>query len=151
LESKLTGHSQPAFDLEECATKAPHSLGHLSETYVHGDTGVKRSIISSIYPEKLYYENTGHRTERVNKAAELVYGINNELGSKKNRTNLVLSKLSDSVVLTGQRSNFFSDLQAIEKANFFIAPILDESVEHLSNYPNLRAKANGKRRAKRKM
>ena len=107
LEGKLTGCSQPLFDLEDCVNKALITLSRISITYEEGDVEVKRSIISSIYPEKMYYENTGYRTARVNKAAELVYLINSKLGSKKNRTNLVLSKLSDSVAGAGLEPTTF--------------------------------------------
>lgn len=101
LESKLSSCDKPIYDMEECVGKALNALSQLSVTYQEGSTETKRSIISRIYPEKLYYENRGYRTARVNQAAELVYLINSKLGAKKNRTKLDFSSLSDSVAGTG--------------------------------------------------
>lgn len=107
LEGKLTGYTKPTYDLEVCVSNALKTLSSVNITYEEGDTEVKRSIISSIYPEKLYYENSSYRTARVNEAAQLVYLINSQLGAKKNRTNLVLSKLSDSVAGAGLEPTTF--------------------------------------------
>jgi site-specific DNA recombinase len=100
LEAKLTGYSKPKHNLDGCINKALNTLSQLNATYSQGDTAVKRSVIGSIYPEKLCFDGTTYRTARVNVAAELIYLINSKLGSKKNRTNLDLSKLSDSVAPT---------------------------------------------------
>jgi site-specific DNA recombinase len=73
----------------------------------------KCSIIGSIYPEKICFDGIAYRTGRVNGVAHIIYLINTPLGSKKNRTKLDFSSLSDSVDGTGQTSNFLEDMQFI--------------------------------------
>ncbi len=101
LEAKLTGFSAKSYDLSDCIDKALTNLSRLQIAYSEGDTTVKRSIIGSIYPEKLCFDGTDYRTAKINEAAQLIYLINNKLEAKKNRTKLDFSSLSDSVAGAG--------------------------------------------------
>jgi len=75
--------------------------------YTSSDTTGKRAIIGSIYPEKLCFDGSAYRTAQTNQAAQLMFLINSKLGAKKNRTNLDLSKLSDSVAGAGLEPTTF--------------------------------------------
>lgn len=101
LEAKLTSFGKTAFNLDDCLDKALANLSRLQITYNEGDAAVKRRIIGSMYPEKLCFDGGAYRTARMNEAAHLIYLINNEVGSKKNRTKLDFSSLSDSVAGAG--------------------------------------------------
>ncbi len=77
----------------------PNALTNLSRLQIansEADTTVKRSIIGSIYPQKLCFDGIDYRTAKINEAAQLIYLMNNKLGTKKNRTKLDFSSLSDS-------------------------------------------------------
>ncbi|MES2267913.1 MAG: recombinase family protein [Bacteroidota bacterium] len=107
LEGKLTGFGKPAYDIDGCVDKALNTLSCLNTTYLEADTTIKRSIIGSIYPEKLCFDGSAYRTARVNEAAHLIYLINSKLGAKKNRTKLDFSSLSDSVAGAGLEPTTF--------------------------------------------
>ena len=107
LEAKLTGFSEKTYDLTDCIDKALTNLSRVQIAYSDGDTTVKRSIIGSIYPEKLCFDGTGYRTAQINQAAQLIYLINSQLGIKKNRTKLDFSSLSDSVAGAGLEPTTF--------------------------------------------
>ena len=102
LEAKLTGFGKPeALNLTTCIDKAVTTLSQLQMLYNVSDTGMKRNIIGSIYPEKLCFDGLHYRTAKINEAARLIFLINSELGVKKNRTKLDFSSLSDSVATRG--------------------------------------------------
>lgn len=54
-------------------------LKNLTTSYVHADLEVKQMIVSSIYPEKLVYENNQFRTPKINDALSLIYSNEDEL------------------------------------------------------------------------
>jgi site-specific DNA recombinase len=69
--------------------KALTNLSRLQITYREGNTEEKRSIIGSIYPEKLCFDGIAYRTARVNEVANLIYLINSKLEAKKIGRNLI--------------------------------------------------------------
>ena len=77
------------------------ALTSLSILYRTGDIETKRSVISSIYPEKLEFDGSAYRTPRLNTIANLILLINTDLNNKKNRTNEVFFHLSGLVAKTG--------------------------------------------------
>ncbi|MDB5008854.1 MAG: site-specific recombinase, invertase Pin [Mucilaginibacter sp.] len=63
LEAKLTGYSKAAYNLNLCIDKAILNLSRLNAIYMpHHKLGVKRNVISSIYPEKLCFDGTAYPT-----------------------------------------------------------------------------------------
>ena len=107
LEVKLTSFSKPSYDIEGCIDRALSTLSRLDSLYKNGDVAIKRSIIGSIYPEKLSFDGSAYRTASINEAARLIYLINSKIGAKKNRTKLDFSSLSDSVAGAGLEPTTF--------------------------------------------
>jgi hypothetical protein len=93
--------------LDDCLDKALSTPSRLQIICNQSDTSIKRSIIGSIYPEKLCFDGMTYRTVRVNEAAQLVFLINSQLGAKKNRTKLDFTSLSDSVAGAGLEPTTF--------------------------------------------
>ncbi len=60
-------------------------LAYLNKFYNDGDIREKRAIIGSIFPEKLYFDDTGCRTGKINEGVELIYQIVSHLGRTKKR------------------------------------------------------------------
>jgi site-specific DNA recombinase len=107
LEAKITGFAKPAFNYNGCLEKALDNLSRLQTVYVNGDSSVKRSLIGSIYPEKLCFDGERYRTVKINDFAHLIYLINSKIDGKKNRTKLEFSSLSDSVAGAGLEPTTF--------------------------------------------
>jgi site-specific DNA recombinase len=77
------------------------ALTQLSLLYKNGDIETKRSVIGSIYPEKLEFDGSIYRTQRINVIANAIFLINSNLQNKKSRTNESFSHLSGLVAKTG--------------------------------------------------
>jgi site-specific DNA recombinase len=73
LEARLIEVSSLSANLEPLLEKAVSNIAHLDELYQDGDTKRKRTIIGSIYPQKLTFDGFQYRTTRVNEAVELIY------------------------------------------------------------------------------
>ena len=58
----------------------------MDQYYTAADLAVKQQIISSMYPEKLIFENNEYRTPRINEVVKLILLNSNELEGKKNGT-----------------------------------------------------------------
>jgi len=72
-------------------------LDHIYET---ADIDKKREVISSMFPEKLHFENSSLRTGRVNEAVKYIYMINSNLGENKKGQNGFDPTLSCQVGMT---------------------------------------------------
>lgn len=72
-------------------------LSKLPLTYKEGSISKRRDIIGSIFPEKLVFDGTQHRTGRINEAARLIYLINSKLDQNKNGKADCLKSLSRAV------------------------------------------------------
>jgi site-specific DNA recombinase len=83
LEAKLTDSTKNMVSIESQLNKAVTILTNLDLMYLNGDIGFKREIIGSMYPEKLSFDGTQHRTARLNEVAWIMYQIANGLEGKK--------------------------------------------------------------------
>jgi site-specific DNA recombinase len=88
-KAKLTGFNKKSCDLSDYTDKAITNLPRIQIAYSEGNITIKRSIIGSIYPEKLCFDRTGYRTAQINETAQLIYLINSQLGAKKIGQNLI--------------------------------------------------------------
>src|SRR5690606_33086171 len=74
---------------------------HFLLTIYKGQIHTKRSIIGSIFPEKLEFDGKTYRTTRMNVIANYIFQINNGSLQNKNRTNENIFHLSCLVAKTG--------------------------------------------------
>ncbi len=51
--------------------------------YINADTSGKRHIVSSVFSGKWVFDGESHRTIELNRAASLIYQLNNRLRHKK--------------------------------------------------------------------
>lgn len=93
LEAQLAELSTQTFNIESILVKAINNLTNLVSLYQNGDISLKREIIGSMYPEKLTFDGSQHRTTRLNEAIALIYQISNNLEGKKGRANYDFSCL----------------------------------------------------------
>ncbi len=94
LEAKVRGLNYDDLNISEMLQTGIDKLLSLDFMYENGDVEKKRRIISSIFPDKFYFENNSLRTARVNEAAEYILRIDSSLhGNKKgqNRNKSILS------------------------------------------------------------
>ena len=74
----------------------------------------KREVISSVFPEKMHFENISLRTVRINEVARVIWQKDSELRENKKGQTRKKSDLSCEVVLSGQFSNhFLGDLKIL--------------------------------------
>ena len=83
------------------------NLLKVGSVYKTAEVEQKREIISSMFPEKLHFENSAVRTGRVNEAARLIYLLDSQLAPNKKGQNSSKSVLSSQVALSVQISNLF--------------------------------------------
>jgi site-specific DNA recombinase len=88
-------------NFDEKIESCKEMLGNIDKFYVSSTTEVKRKIISSIFPEKLIFENNQCRTHKMNEAVKLIYFGNMAFeDNKKGKTSFFL-KSSLEVVSPG--------------------------------------------------
>lgn len=63
--------------------KALDIIQNISKLYIQGEIETKRTLIGSIFPEKLEFDGTQYRTARINAVVATIFQINNELCNKK--------------------------------------------------------------------
>jgi site-specific DNA recombinase len=73
LEAKLIEISETTTNIQLILDKAVGMLSRIGELYKDGDVRTKRSIIGSIYPEKLIFDGFQYRTNRINEAVRIIY------------------------------------------------------------------------------
>jgi site-specific DNA recombinase len=83
LEAKLTDFAQNPIRLDELLIKAVDIICGIVALYQNADNEGKRTIIGSMYPEKLHFDGHQHRTTRVNEVARCIQLISNSLQGKK--------------------------------------------------------------------
>src|SRR5579863_12257 len=105
LEARLIEVSSLSANIEPLLEKAVSNLAHLDELYREGDTKQKRTIIGSIYPEKLTFDGFRYRTTRVNEAVELIYTLDAGFSQKETGQTAKVFDLSCLVVPTGIKLN----------------------------------------------
>ena len=81
--------------------QALQSVTNLGRLYTEGQIHTKRSIIGSIFPEKLEFDGKSYRTTRMNIVAHRIFQINSELHQNKNRKNDCNNHFSCLVAKTG--------------------------------------------------
>ncbi|WP_124561007.1 recombinase family protein [Pedobacter sp. KBW01] len=72
LENRLINLSRGKENIIQLIGKATGLLKNLHETYLEADSAGKRRLISSIYPQKLTFDGTQHRTVRMNEAVRVL-------------------------------------------------------------------------------
>lgn len=63
-------------------------LPNLSQLYTTGDSDTKKTVMCSIFAEKLEFHETAFRTPQINSALSSILLINNQLESKKKEKSL---------------------------------------------------------------
>lgn len=101
LEAKLTDTKSKTESIDELLDKVLHNLSNLDTLYEEGDMETRRTIIGSMFPEKLTFDGFQHRTNRINEAAKYIYLINNSFRENENGTSGNVLHLSRGVASTG--------------------------------------------------
>lgn len=70
-------------NITDLLDKGVKNLLRLDVIYEMGDIEKKRKVISSIFPEKLSFSESGDRTGRVNEAVNLIYTLGKGFGKNK--------------------------------------------------------------------
>ncbi len=83
LEAKLRGLSDNNMNIKNLLDKGIDNLLKLDYIYETADIDKKREVISSMFPEKLHFENNSLRTSRINEAVSFIYLIDSDLGGNK--------------------------------------------------------------------
>ncbi len=97
-------------------TTVTKGLRKLPDYYQKASLATKQKVISSIYPEKLVYENRAYRTTRINEAVRLISRPERALGVLEKGQVSENGDLSNWVGMAGQLSNLFiRDLFAFQK------------------------------------
>lgn len=100
LEAKLaeiTFKKTSSSSTDKMLDKVIYVLSSLPTLYKESNISKRREIIGSIFPEKLVFDGTQHRTGRINEAARLIYLINSKLEGNKNGKEDCLKSLSRAV------------------------------------------------------
>lgn len=84
--------------VDNMVLKAVKALSRLESLYEDGNAIMKRTILGSIYREKLQFDGKTYRTARINEVAKLIYMINNELVGNKNGKERLSNRLSRRVL-----------------------------------------------------
>lgn len=96
------GKNKPSqANVEKLMDKAISTLSRLDTHYGNLPVSKKRELISSIFPEKIVFDGKDYRTPKVNEAARLIYMINSDLYSIKNRKGHKSAYLSGQVESPG--------------------------------------------------
>ena len=110
LEEQLSKDSSDVkkINIEQSLDRALKYIENIPKMYSEGEINTRRSIIGSIFPEKLEFDGKTYRTARMNVTTNYIFQINNELALKKNRTNENKFHLSCLVALTGDESPYLN-------------------------------------------
>ncbi|GAA4445141.1 recombinase family protein [Ravibacter arvi] len=102
LEARLKGAANNnETNFEQLLNAGLNNLLKLDYVYQKADMPRKQEIISSIFPEKLHFENETVRTFKVNEVVNAIYLIDNNLQVNKKGQNEKKSVLSSQVGMTG--------------------------------------------------
>ena len=99
LVDKIDSIQVTSFEYNNWLKSGIHFLNNLESFYINGGVKEKQAIISSIFPEKIYFFKNKCRTQRINDVLRCMLLINNGLENKKsgqNFQNLELSTLVES-------------------------------------------------------
>ncbi len=101
LESQLNEQRKTVPSIDKLLESGLKNLMRLDDYYEVSEIEKKREIIGSIFPEKLTYDGNVLRTTRVNHVVSLIYQVNRELATKKDRTIQQKFELSGQEVPSG--------------------------------------------------
>ena len=101
LERKLFSTTNKEPDLSPMWEKAISNLSNIDLAYKDGTVEEKRQIVGSMFPGKVVFDGTRHRTTRINEAVRIISLIDSSLKGKKNGTSLDFSNLSQEVIPLG--------------------------------------------------
>ena len=87
--------------VEKLMDKAISTLSQLDIHYGNLPVSKKRELIGSIFPGKIVFDGKDYRTPKVNEVARLIYLINSDLYSTKNRKGHKSAYLSGQVESPG--------------------------------------------------
>ena len=125
LEARLSATTDDSTDIQGLLTKGIDNLLKLDKTYEKADMEKKREIISSMYPEKMHFENNQLRTGRVNEAVRFIYMIDSKLGGNKKGQTRSLSDLSSQVGKTGfEPATPWSQTRCATGLRYFPNPVI---------------------------
>jgi len=71
------------FDIKNIVSNLLSNMENVVNLYINADTGGKRHIVSSLFSGKWVFDGETHRTIELNRAASLIYQLNNRLRYKK--------------------------------------------------------------------
>ena len=104
LEAQLaeqTNNTTKLNNIDKLLDKAINTLIRIDILYKNGTVTNKRTIISSIYPEKICFDGFYYRTPKMNSVVNYIYQINSNLSQNKNRKSEDFFHLSGQVVPPG--------------------------------------------------
>lgn len=101
LEAKLSACNEEHVNINGLLDAGINNLIRMDEIYINGNSEMRRKVISSMFAEKLHFENNAVRTKDVNTAVSLICLISNKLGGKEEGQNGNSSVLSSQVGETG--------------------------------------------------
>lgn len=101
LTRELIGLREEVVDIVEDFRLGINLLANLPDFYRNVDIEGKQRILSSIYPQKLTFENGKYRTNGENRLVTLISKDSNNLQAAENRKTLELEGLSSIVTRTG--------------------------------------------------
>ena len=69
-------------------------IGNLTGYYKQSSTSVKKKIVGSIFPEKIYFDNGTYRTTKINEVVGLIYNVGKDLQKNSPAKNARLSTVA---------------------------------------------------------
>ncbi len=83
IESRLIEVSKQTSSIDQLLEKALNAISQLEQLYTDSDVKKKRTIIGSVYPEKIIFDGMQYRTARLNEAVEMIYNIGKGFSKKE--------------------------------------------------------------------
>lgn len=83
LEAKVADHAGHLRHITEIIKKATNAFANLGKLCAEGNVKEKREIIGSTFPEKLYFDDIGCQTAKINEGVLLIYQLINKLQGQK--------------------------------------------------------------------
>jgi site-specific DNA recombinase len=96
LENQLANLSK-TLSIEPLLEKAITVLSEIDKMYIKASTESKRKIISSMFPEKLLFDGSNFRTQRMNEAVSVIYNVGKAFSEIKMRQISSISEMSQNV------------------------------------------------------
>jgi len=112
LSNKIESIQETDFEYNSWLKSGVNMLSNMGSFYFNGGISEKQAIISSIFPEKIYFSGNKCRTQRINEVLSNMLLINNGLGNKK--SGQIYQNLELSTLVESERIEL-SSKQAIKK------------------------------------